>query len=706
VEPATIGEYRCGVEEAGRLNMADYHVAVDIGGTFTDIVLQDTRVGTLWTAKVPTTPADPAGGFLAGVQQVLADASAGVAEVRRVFHGTTIATNAIIQRTPAKIGLITTKGFKFVLEIGRHSVPRTSNMYGWIKPERPVTPDLIFEVEERVDLKGEVVKSLDVEECRAVAHRLRGGGVEAVAVCLLYSYANPEHERAIGEVLASELPGVHVSLSSDVLPQFREFERSVATSLNAYVMPRVSRYLASLEQSLDKQGIAAPLFIMKSNGGVTTARDASVRAITTVLSGPAAGVLGALEVARAIGMPNFISVDVGGTSADISLVRDGQPEVTLNQEIGGLPLQTPMLDIVTIGAGGGSIARITGMGGLAVGPESAGSDPGPVCYGRGGTRPTVTDANVVLGRLPAELGGGTVRLDVDAARRAIETTVAGDLGSSAEDAAAAIVEVIENNMAAAIRTVSIGRGHDPKEFGLIAFGGAGPLHACTLASLLGVRTVVVPPSPGVLSTYGLLFTDLRNDYVQTFTGDVDQLDGTKMAQTYAPLEDQARQWLRDQGIGDAEMQIIRSADLRYRNQGFELTVPVPSGQLSPDAVSQAIEAFHDLHRRLYTYEMRDMPVQLVNLRVTAIGRLPSPKPGELEAGDATPAPVANRWVTFQRGTPAIHTPLYRREQLRPGAKLEGPAIVEQPDTTTLVWPGFSASVDGLGNIIIEASQGR
>jgi N-methylhydantoinase A len=680
--------------------MSDFHVAVDIGGTFTDVVLQNTEQGTMWTAKVPTTPANPADGFLRGVQHVLAMANADAASVRRVFHGTTIATNAIIQRTPAKIALITTKGFKYVLEIGRHSVPRTSNMYGWIKPERPVTPDLIFEVEERVDHTGRVATPLSLDGIEATIESIRESEAEAVAICLLYSFANPEHERRVAEVLRRELPGVHLSLSSDVLPQFREYERTVATTLNAYVMPRVSRYLASLGAALEGQGIEAPLFIMKSNGGVTTAPEASVQAITTVLSGPAAGVLGAQQVASALGIGNFISVDVGGTSADISLVKDGKLEVTLNQEIGGLPLQTPMLDIVTIGAGGGSIARMTALGSLAVGPDSAGADPGPVCYGRGGTLPTVTDANVVLGRLPAEIAGGSVKLDLDGAAKAIATTVADSMGVDALEGAAAIIEVMENNMAAAIRTVSIGRGHDPREFALIAFGGAGPLHACMLAEILGIETVIIPPSPGVLSTNGLLFTDLRNDYVQTFTGDIEGLDSATMAAAFEPLEASAAQWLLDQGISNGSGEQIRSADLRYRNQGFELTVPVPEGPLSADAVAEAVRGFHDLHKRLYTYSMEDVPVQLVNLRVTAVGHLPSPAADEDQGTAHAPPAEGARPVTFRRGEAPRETPIYRREQLRPGAAFEGPAIVEQNDTTTVVWPGFSVVVEPHGNMVI------
>ena len=453
---------------------------------------------------------------MTGVRLGLSRAGAEPSEVIRLFHGATIATNAVIERRPSSIGLLTTRGFKYLLEIGRHDIPRGNNIYAWIKPERPVPPNRIFEISERLDRSGEVLTPLSEDDCRAAARALGDMKVEAVAVCFFYSYANDTHERRAAEILREELNGIPISLSSEVLPQFREFERTVATTLNAYVMPRVSRYLTGLESAANRDGISAPLFIMKSNGGVTSADLAARQAIHTVLSGPVAGVMGATRVSGLAGNPNFISVDVGGTSADICLVRDGHPDVTVERSIGGLPLQLPMLDIATIGAGGGGIARVSPTGGLAVGPESAGADPGPACYGQGGVEPTVTDARLVLGHLPPYLLGGEMNIDADRARAAIRDRVAGPLGLSIEDAGAGIVEVADNNMAGAMRTVSVGRGLDPKDFALVAFGGAGPLHACSLASLLGMDTIIIPATPGVLSTYGLLFSDLRNDYVQTY----------------------------------------------------------------------------------------------------------------------------------------------------------------------------------------------
>ena len=685
--------------------MPSYHIAVDIGGTFTDVVIQNTEDGTLWTAKTPSTPHDLASGFMSGVQNAIQQADADPSSVQRIFHGTTIATNAVIERTPSNIGLLTTKGFKYVLEIGRHDIPRRQNIYAWVKPERPVPPNRIFEVSERLDRTGNPLVALDENECREAARQLRDQGVEAVALCFLYSYANPAHEERAAEILREELPGVHVALSSEVLPQFREFERTVATVLNAYVMPRVGRYLTGLESAAKRDGLDAPLFIMKSNGGVTSADMAARQAIHTVLSGPVAGVMGATQIANAAEFPSFISVDVGGTSADICLARDGEPEMTVERSIGGLPLQLPMLDIVTIGAGGGSIARPLAAGGLSVGPESAGADPGPVCYNQGGTMPTVTDARLVLGHLPPHLLGGEMALDVDAARKAIQDKIATPLGLELAEAASGIVEIADNNMAGAMRAVSIGRGLDPKDFALLAFGGAGPLHACALASLLGMQSVVVPPTPGVLSTYGLLFTDLRNDYVQTFVHSGESPSIEEITSVYSRLEDQAWEWLTREGVSRDVGQVTRSADLRYEHQGWEITVDMPDGPITEATVERLIANFHDLHYRLYTYNLPRASVELVNLRVSASGALPRHEMSTLPSADGQhPEPESHRPVMFFRSVGYVDTPVYRRDALLAGSELAGPAVVEQRDTTTLLAPGFRARVDSYGSLVITGGS--
>jgi N-methylhydantoinase A len=621
----------------------------------------------------------------------------------RVFHGTTTATNAILEGKTAPMGLLTTKGFKYVLEIGRHDIPRDGNLYGWVKPTRPVTPDRIFEVSERLDVTGSVLTALDEDDCRRAVRRLKQLGLPSIAVVFLHAYVNPVHEQRAAAIIAEEYPEAAVSLSSEVLPQFREFERSMATALNAAVMPHVSRYLNMLRGKLDERKIHGPLLIMKSNGGVTSAETAARQAIHTALSGPAAGVIGAVSVAQSAGFSNIISIDVGGTSADICLVRERQPEITKDAKIGPFPLKIPIIDINTIGAGGGSIAAVLAASRLEVGPRSAGADPGPACYGRGGEEPTVTDANLLLGRIPPSLLGGEIPLDYEAARQAIQQRIARPLGLALDEAAAGVIEIINNNTARAIRTVSIGRGHDPRQFALVAFGGAGPLHACRLAELLDIPAVVIPPTPGVLSTHGLLSTDLKNDYVQTCYQEGPQYDLGRVAAVYHDLETQALEWLRSEQVPADAQRLIRSADLRYAHQSFELTCALPAGELTPGLIQHLVEAFHCEHRRLYTYDLPNAPVELVNLRVTALGLLPkltAPEAGDLGT-DLNAALAGVRRVYFEHLGGFAETPCYMRQRLGPGMMFAGPAIVDQDDTTTVIHPNVGARVDAVGNLILE-----
>ena len=682
--------------------MASCTLAIDVGGTFTDVTLADAATGTTWITKTPSTPHDLSVGFMTGIQKILMLGRLGPADIMRVFHGTTIATNAILEGKTAPMGLLTTKGFKYVLEIGRHDIPREGNLYGWIKPTRPVTPDRIFEVSERLDVTGQVLTPFDEADCRRAVQRLRRLGVPSIAVVFLHAYVNPLHEQQAARMIAQEYPEAVVSLSSEVLPQFREFERSMATVLNAAVMPHVSRYLNLLRGKLDTAQIRAPLLIMKSNGGVTSAETAARQAIHTALSGPAAGVIGAVNVAHSAGYSNIISIDVGGTSADICLVRDRQPEITKEAKIGPFPLKIPIIDINTIGAGGGSIATVLAPGRLEVGPRSAGAEPGPACYGRGGEEPTVTDANLLLGRIPASLLGGEVPLDREVARQAIQKRIAQPLELGLNEAAAGIIEIINNNMARAIRTVSIGRGHDPRQFVLVAFGGAGPLHACRLAELLDIPAIVIPPTPGVLSTSGLLSTDLKNDYVQTCYQEGPQYDLARIAAVYTNLEDQALAWLQAEQVPSAAQRLVYAADLRYAHQSFELTCPMPAGHVTLALVQDLVAAFHREHRRLYSYDLPNAPVELVNLRVTAIGLLPKLQPQitSAESSSRTGALAGSRPVYFDQLGGFVDTPCYTRARLAPGMTFEGPAIVDQDDTTTVIFPDFHATVDPVGNLIL------
>jgi N-methylhydantoinase A len=682
-------------------------LAIDVGGTFTDVTCTDAATGVTCVAKTPSTPGDLSVGFIAAVRKVLDLAGRAPADVLRIFHGTTTATNAILEGKTPPTALVTTAGFKYVLEIGRHDIPRHGNLYGWSKPTRPITPERVFEVTERLDVNGSVLVPLDEAGARAVARHLAQWGVPAVAVVFLHAYANPAHEQRMQQILGEEYPGVLVSLSSEVLPQFREFERSMATALNAAVMPPVSRYVGVLRTALDAEGVHAPLLIMKSDGGVTSAATCIRQPVQTVLSGPAAGVVGAIGVGRSAGYGDIISIDVGGTSADICLVRNGRPEITKDGMIGPFPMKLPIVDIHTIGAGGGSIAAVTGAGRLTVGPRSAGAEPGPVCYRRGGSEPTLTDAHLVLGRIPPALLGGELPLDLNAARAAIDARVGRPLGLGVEEAAAGIIEIIDNAMARAIRTVSVGRGHDPRRFALVAFGGAGPLHACRLAELLEIPAVVVPPRPGVLSTWGLLDTDIRATFVRTVgtahrrvgegTSAVPALEGV-----WAELEAQARVWLAGEQVPHDQMRFERAADLRYEHQSFELTCPLGEGPLTAEGVQDLVSTFHAEHRRLYTYDLRNAPIELVTLRVTAVGALPkrAAMPVPASGQDLRAAIVGRRQVYF-RGTGTLEATCYARDGLAPGMRFEGPALIEQSDSTPLVAPGFRARVDHAHNLILE-----
>ncbi len=581
--------------------MAHLQLAVDIGGTFTDVAMVDGASGVLWTAKTPSTPVDPSDGFFEGVDKILHVGGAASSEVAAIYHGTTIATNAVLEGKGARTGLMTTAGFRYVLEIGRHEIPRAENLFVWKKPKRPIPPRLILEVPERVLLDGRIERPLDEAACRAAARRLAALKVEAVAIVFLHAYANPAHERRAAAIVAEEMPQAAISISSDVLPVFREYERSMATALNAYVQRRVGDYVARLESGLNARKLAAPLLVMKSNGGVFGPAQASRQAIHMALSGPAAGAIGAGFVGRAAGFADAVTIDIGGTSADVTLLRDGHAATTTEGELGPFPLALPMVDIHTIGAGGGSIARVTDIGSLQVGPESAGADPGPACYGRGGTRTTVTDAHVVLGRLSTSLLAGEMRLEPQRARAAVERDVAQPLGIGVEDAANAVVRVVNANMTGALKVVSVERGYDPKDFALVAFGGAGPLHAVELARALGVRTVLVPRHPGLLCALGLLATDLQYDYARTALQRGPDFDLAAMDAIWRELAEEADRDLAREGIAPERRRLVRLADLRYAKQGFELTLEAPAGALDPAAMTRLVEGFHTTHERLYTF---------------------------------------------------------------------------------------------------------
>ena len=677
-------------------------VAVDIGGTFTDIVLFDRDGGRICNAKVPTTPDDPSVGFMAGIDGALKLAGRNASSIDQILHGTTVATNLILEGKGAEAALLTTMGFKHVLEIGRHDIPRKANMYSWVKPKRPVPPQRIYEITGRLDPSGAQIEGLDEAAVADAARKIRAQGIRSIAICFLHAYANADHERRARDIVLKEHPEALVSISAEVLPVFREYERSMVTILNVYVMPAVSSYVGRLQDRLTKAGVKAPLLLMKSSGGVTGADTIRREPVQTALSGPAAGVVGAMFIGEATGHSNLISIDIGGTSADICLIKGGDPGVAAEGRVGEWPMPLPMIDINTIGAGGGSIASISASGGLTVGPRSAGAVPGPVAYGRGGTEPTVTDAHLALGHLTPYLLNGTMKLNREAAIAAVRDKIGKPLGLSTTAAAAGILKVIDNNMVGAIRVVSVERGHDPREFALIPFGGAGPLHGGALARLLGIKTIIVPPAPGVLSALGLLAAQLKSDYSRTCLQRPPDYDLGTMERVFAEMEQEAAAWLEREGVERTGRVLLRQASLRYVHQGFELTVPWP-GAVTPENLAICLAAFHQQHERLYTFSQEDTPVEIVNLRLTAVGKLPRPSlPSIGGSRDISTARVGQQVVESEDG--ALDYPIYSRDKLGAGAVLPGPAIIQQLDATTLILPGQVAEVDGRGCLIIRETD--
>jgi N-methylhydantoinase A len=641
-------------------------VGVDTGGTFTDVVAFDEDTGELVATKTPSTPADPADGFMDGIAKVLAALGVGPEAVGAVCHGTTVATNQLLEGKVGRLGFVTTEGFGDLLEIARQSVPDGyGNSYFWVKPPRIVPADLVRTVGGRLDHTGAELRPFDEEQARAAARFLRDREVAAVGVCFLHAYANPAHERRMREILATEHPEAAVSLSSEVLREYREYERAMTTLVDAAVKPRVGRYVATIARRLaamtptpsrstgarlarpdgdepDPLPAGPSFYVMKSNGGVLSAAEVVDQPIATVLSGPAAGALGAALVTRTAGFERVLTLDGGGTSTDVSVVLEGEPTLTTEGSVGAYPSKIPMIDVVTVGAGGGSVAWLSREGGLKVGPRSAGADPGPMCYGRGGTEPTVTDANLVLGRIPPHLLGGEVPLDPAAAAAGLEA-LGSKLGLDLPAVAAGVLEIAAWNQANALRQVTVQRGLDVRDFVLCTFGGSGSLAVCRLLELLGLAAALVPRDPGNLSAFGLLTVDVKNDEVQTAVARHADLDPAAVAATLDDLEARAARSLDAEGFARGEQRYLRSADLRYYGQAFEVRVPVPDGPVDRPLTEATVAAFHDAHQRLYGYSFRDDPtqqVEWVNLRVTGIGPIRRPTLRPLTEAAGVPDPPA------------------------------------------------------------------
>ena len=672
-------------------------IGIDTGGTFTDLVAFDPASANLAFHKVATTPDDPARGIIRGIREIVDRVGARADEIELLVHGTTVATNAVLQRAGARVALITTAGFRDVLQIQRQDRPRLYDLRG--RRARPLVPRALrYELHERVRFDGSVQTPLDRGQLDGLVDALRRERVEAVAVGLLHSYANPSHELEVGRVLAQRLPGAAACLSHELAGEQGEYERFSTCAMNAFVQPVIGRYLGRLEQGLAAKGIAAPLFIMKSSGGVMSAQAAARRAVETVLSGPAGGVVAGAAIARsAAGCRNLITADMGGTSFDVGVVQEGAVGFARDTEMGGLAVSVPMLDIHSVGAGGGSIGWIDAGGALRVGPHSAGARPGPACYGLGGSEPTVTDANLVLGRLGAEsLLGGGMTVDPEAARRALHDRLAGPLRIGVEAAAEGVIRVVNAAMTAAMRKLTVERGHDPREFALCPFGGAGPLHGAELAAELGIGRTVVPLAPGVNSAIGLLMADLREDRIATFVRRLDRTTTAELERLFAELEESARARLRLSANGAGELRLSRALGQRYLGQRYELPVAVESGPLDLGLVA---ERFHAEHERTYGYARAEHPVEVHSAWVSAEVdlqplRLP---PAPRASGD--PEPAAVRRVHFAgRG---CQTPVFRRDTLGAGTTLTGPAIIEQLDATTVLWPGQRLEVDRHGQLLLD-----
>jgi N-methylhydantoinase A len=676
---------------------------VDVGGTFTDLCIFDERSGDVDVFKTPSTPADQSVGIAAGLTALLAQAGVQPGQLGYLGHGSTVATNAMLEGKLARTGLITTDGFRDLLEIRRQKRPSLYDLF-FDKPEPIVPRHLRLEVPERVSAEGEIVTPLDEEAARAAVKTLVETGVEAIAICFLYSFVNPGHERRVAEIAREIAPNLPIWASHEVLPEFREFERLSTTVTNASLGPVVDHYLENFATRVNELGVQGPPYIAQSNGGIMSVGTARQRPASMLLSGPSGGVMGAVYVAGLAEVRNIITFDMGGTSTDVALIEDGTPKVSTDHEIAGYPVRIPMIDVNTIGAGGGSIGWIDPGGALKVGPRSAGAVPGPACYMRGGTLPTVSDANVLTRRLnPERILGGQMEIDAEAARRAIEEHVAKPLGMDTVDAAMGILTIVDANMVLATRMVSVERGYDPRDFTLVAFGGAGPLHAISIAAELGVRRVLVPEAPGILCALGLLATDMRADYVRTALGLTSQTQASEMAEVWDELEARAQEWLAGEGIPPDKRLLQRIVDMRYLGQNYELPVSAPSGAWTDEAIAELERRFHVEHERTYGYAAPEEVTQVVNYRVTAYGLTPHIKLRQHDAGRGGPdaAIVGQRQVYWSRGSSAQATPIYDRVRLHPGHEIVGPAIVDQMDATTLIGPGQHARLDAYRNLHID-----
>jgi len=676
-------------------------LGIDVGGTFTDLLLYDDVALKTYEIKTPTTPEDQSIGILNGIKLIKEKAGISADQIDIILHGTTVATNAVLEGKGARVGFLTTKGFEYTLHLAKSWTP--GPLFGWIVMDKPTplaTLDDTRAIIERIDSGGNVYRELDIEQATAAIEDLCTSGIEALTISLLHSYANPAHEQALKKIVNQRFPNLPVSLASEILPEFREYDRAITTVMNAYVRPIMQAYLSKIEARFSDHDIAARLHIVRSDGGLMSASAAAQRPVHTILSGPAGGVVSTAMTAKETGL-NLIAFDMGGTSTDVSVIIDGEPEISRSTQVGLFPAKVPTLEVQSVGAGGGSIAWISELThSLKVGPQSAGSVPGPACYGHGGKLPTVSDANAVLGYLPPKLLGGTMSLDIQAARESM-SSIANVLGLSIEDTATGILNIANEEMLGALRVITVQKGLDPRELGILAFGGAGPLHANAMSTLLGCYPIVVPSNPGVLSAKGFIQSDFKNEFVRTLIRSIKDLQPSELALQLQDLRDKATQWLDEQEVAEQDRRIKYSIDMRYEQQGFELTIDADASVVDSGLLGKTIGDFHQMHSRLYGVTL-DVPVEMIALRATAIGHTPDisakANKGSSSKGSVAQAIQETRPCYFNNKW--IDTPYYNRDKLPKRAIFDGPAIVCQYDSTVVVLPNHWVEADIVGNLMI------
>ncbi|MCP4319216.1 MAG: hydantoinase/oxoprolinase family protein [Hyphomicrobiales bacterium] len=679
-------------------------IAIDTGGTFTDVVAINEESGAMTAVKTPSTPSDPSIGLLNGVQKAFESNGGDPSSLTQLLHGSTVATNAVLEHKFAGLGLLVTKGFRHLIEIARQSVPDGyGNSFFWVKPKRLVPLDLVREVPGRMKFDGSELAPVDEEETLSAVRELVEDGVTCIAVCLLHSYANDAHEKKIGALIEQNFPGIFVSLSSIVLPEYREYERAMTTLIDVLVKPYCKTYLQNAADELRTQSGDIPFLIMQSNGGVVTHSTAGERPVTMLLSGPAAGILGAIHMAKLAGYDNILTSDVGGTSTDVAIIENQTPMYTSDSMVENYPVKTPMLDIVTVGSGGGSIAWTDPYGNLKVGPQSAGADPGPICYGKGGDQPTVTDAAIVLGRLPTALIGGEIQLDLASAQAAY-AKLGQQHNMSAEEIAAGVLEISAVNQVFGIRQVTTTRGRDPGRYAMVAFGGAGGLFATEVADFLGIKTIISPPNPGNLCALGLHVSDVRRDYIRTIVRRQSTADIQEIIDNWKALAREGIDDIKHEGIDEARIKIVHVADVRYFGEGHEVQVTIPSGMLDEEAIAYMWKQFHTVHDETFGFQYEgEQDVELVNLRIQAVGEQHRPEIAAISNGKPVAEPTHRR-KAFWKETGWVDCPIFDRQSLAVNQTVSGPAIIEEYGSTTVVPNGWTAKGDEFGNLILGRSD--